>query len=73
MEFEGKMYPYPKDVHGYLVQLYGSRYMDLPPEHKRVNHKATVSFDTKSVKTSEKNTMTIDFLGYDSSIGVTDA
>ena len=38
VEFEGHKFPGPKGYDTYLRQLYGDRYMELPPIDKRVSH-----------------------------------
>lgn len=35
----GKSYCVPKNAHSYLVSCYGERYMELPPEEQRINHR----------------------------------
>lgn len=37
-DFEGHQFFIPADVHHYLQNLYGSTYMQLPPEEKRERH-----------------------------------
>ena len=37
VEFEGNLFPAPKEYHKYLVSQYGD-YMQLPPEDKRIAH-----------------------------------
>lgn len=44
LDFEGYMFPVPKEFHRYLTQVYGDDYMELPPEEKRVQH-AIVELD----------------------------
>lgn len=38
VEFEGVLFKAPKEYHAYLTTLYGSRYMELPPDRIRTNH-----------------------------------
>lgn len=38
MEYSGLQISFPKNVEAYLLQRYGSGYMQLPPEDKRHNH-----------------------------------
>ena len=38
VEFEGRTFPVPKQYGPYLEWLYGSSWMELPPEDKRKNH-----------------------------------
>jgi lipopolysaccharide cholinephosphotransferase len=48
IEFCGRVYPCPNDMHTYLTTHYGN-YMELPPEHQRANHKPHV-LDTGTIK-----------------------
>ena len=46
--FEGKLYKVPCNYRAILNQMYGSDYMELPSEEKRVTHNPRrLSFDTK--------------------------
>ena len=46
LEFEGKMYNFPRNWDLYMSRIYGD-YMTLPPEEKRVTHfPQFISFDT---------------------------
>lgn len=38
MNFEGHLFSIPNDTHKYLYSYYGSSYMEIPPEDKRVTH-----------------------------------
>ena len=38
LPFEGKQYPAPMEYQKVLTTIYGSDYMELPPEDKRINH-----------------------------------
>lgn len=38
LEFEGHMFWAPKDYNGWLLEAFGSRYMELPPVEKRKIH-----------------------------------
>ena len=38
VDFEGYQFPAPEGYRTYLAQLYGERYMELPPEEKRITH-----------------------------------
>ena len=44
VEFEGKMFPAPANYDTYLRQLYGDKYMELPPVHKRITRHALIPF-----------------------------
>ena len=46
MEFEGHLFWAPKDYDGWLVEAFGTRYMELPPVEKRKIHH-TVSSDKR--------------------------
>lgn len=46
INFEGKEYPAPKDVHNYLVKMYGQNYMTPPPEKDRVSHARIILTNT---------------------------
>lgn len=49
IEFEGNKYPAPSHYKKILERIYGKKYMELPPENKRVTHNPLmISFDTKS-------------------------
>ena len=37
-DFEGHQFYIPADVHHYLLNLYGTTYMQLPPEENRERH-----------------------------------
>ena len=45
--FEGKTYKAPCNYHEFLKQIYGEKYMELPPVEKRVTHNPVrLCFDT---------------------------
>lgn len=41
LEFEGRMFPVPRDTHSYLTSYYGD-YQKLPPEEQRNQHAARI-------------------------------
>ncbi|MBU5592427.1 LicD family protein [Clostridium sp. MSJ-4] len=50
IKFEDGEFCVPNDYHAVLTSLFGSDYMDMPPEHKRVQHNIRI----KSVLTKEE-------------------
>lgn len=44
VSFENRSFPAPAGYHTYLTQLYGSSYMELPPEEKRVSRHGLVPY-----------------------------
>jgi len=42
MDFEGYLFSVPNDTHKYLCNCYGSTYMEIPPEDKRITHKSEI-------------------------------
>ncbi len=44
VEFEGGMFPAPANYDTYLRQLYGDKYMELPPVHQRITRHALIPF-----------------------------
>lgn len=50
IEFEGKLFNAPKDIHAYLVHLYGENYRQLPPVEEQVSHGHFLSYSQKSKK-----------------------
>lgn len=54
LEFEGKLYDCPNDWDYVLRRIYGPNYMQLPPEEKRITHRAVrICFDTRKEENSE--------------------
>lgn len=48
LEFEGKLFPAPGEWQEVLRRLYGSRYMELPPQEQRVTVHGSVIIDTEN-------------------------
>ncbi len=46
IEFEGKRFEAPNNIHAYLTELYGPTYMTPPPEKKRVPTHTGVTLDS---------------------------
>lgn len=44
VSFENRSFPGPAGYHTYLSQLYGSSYMELPPEEKRISRHGLVPY-----------------------------
>lgn len=54
IEFEKNLYSAPNDYEYMLKRIYGDKYMQLPPEEKRVTHKPVrISFNTKEESDNE--------------------
>ena len=46
INFENSMYPAPRDVHNYLIKMYGENYITPPPENTRISHARIILPDT---------------------------
>jgi lipopolysaccharide cholinephosphotransferase len=47
IEFEGSLFPAPKDPKTYLTEIFGPNYMELPPETARKVHSVSIEPNTK--------------------------
>jgi lipopolysaccharide cholinephosphotransferase len=55
LEFEGELFPAPKDTDVYLRAIFGDDFMILPPKEKRVSHSVAIYPDKKCNMEKNRN------------------